>query len=55
MVTSGTAFPDRALITPQEIAARTATALSRTMPPALVGVFVSPIFFYPIVLEWRTK
>lgn len=39
MVTSGTAFPDRAKITPQEIAARTATALSRTMPPALVGVF----------------
>lgn len=38
MVTSGKSHPDKDKITPEEIAARTATALSRSVPPALVGV-----------------
>jgi len=39
MVTPGNHNVDRAKITPEEIGARTAKALSRTVPPALVGVF----------------
>lgn len=38
MVTYGTEHPDYAKCTHQEIAARTLTALLRTVPPALVGV-----------------
>jgi fructose-bisphosphate aldolase class I len=38
MVTPGSTFPDRAKITPHEIAHRTCLALSRTIPPAMVGV-----------------
>lgn len=38
MVTAGSSNPDKANVKPEEIAARTATALSRTVPPALVGV-----------------
>lgn len=40
MVTPGSTFPDRAKITPHEIAHRTCLALSRTIPPAMVGVTV---------------
>jgi fructose-bisphosphate aldolase class I len=38
MVTPGSSFPDKAKVTPAEIAARTVKALSRTAVPALVGV-----------------
>jgi fructose-bisphosphate aldolase class I len=38
MVTPGTSHPERKKCTPSEIATRTVVALSRTMPPALVGV-----------------
>lgn len=38
MVTPGSSNPDKAKVTPEEIGARTAKALSRTVPPALVGV-----------------
>lgn len=38
MVTPGTSHPDRSKCTNAEIAKRTVLALSRTMPPALVGV-----------------
>lgn len=38
MVTPGTSNANRANVTPQEIATLTAVALSRTVPPALVGV-----------------
>ncbi|CAK90045.1 unnamed protein product (macronuclear) [Paramecium tetraurelia] len=38
MVTPGSTNADRSKVTPQEIGYRTALALSRTVPPALVGV-----------------
>jgi len=38
MVTPGKQCPDGDKVTPEEIAIRTATALSRTAVPALVGV-----------------
>jgi fructose-bisphosphate aldolase class I len=38
MVTPGSKCPDKAKITPEEIATRTAIALSRTVVPALVGI-----------------
>jgi len=38
MVTPGSKHPNRDKITPEEIGARTVKALSRTVPPALVGV-----------------
>jgi len=38
MVTPGSQNPDKAKVTASEIAYRTALALSRTVPPALVGV-----------------
>jgi len=38
MVTCGTTYADKAKVTPEEVGARTAKALSRTVPPALVGV-----------------
>ena len=38
MVTPGSTFPNKASVTPQEIATRTVVALSRTVVPALVGV-----------------
>lgn len=40
MVTPGSTNPERSKVTPVEIAHRTALALSRTVPPALVGVTV---------------
>lgn len=40
MVTSGSTNPDKAKVTPSEVGYRTALALSRTAPPALVGVVV---------------
>jgi len=54
MVTAGSTFPDRAKITPHEIAHRTCLALSRTVPPALVGVTVY-IFIYILVPFRRIK
>lgn len=39
MVTPGNSYPDRAKVTPAEIGMRTAVALSRTVVPALAGVF----------------
>jgi len=38
MVTPGTTNPDKAKVTARDIAYRTVIALSRTVPPALVGV-----------------
>lgn len=38
MVTPGISNPKRKEAKPEEIAVRTVLALSRTMPPALVGV-----------------
>lgn len=38
MVSPGNNHPDRAKVTPKEIATRTVIALSRTVVPALVGV-----------------
>lgn len=38
MVTPGTKYADRAKVSAQEIAARTVTALSRTVCPAMVGI-----------------
>lgn len=38
MVTPGSKNPDKANVTAEEIATRTCIALSRTVPPALVGV-----------------
>jgi len=38
MVTPGSTNSERSKVTPVEIAHRTALALSRTVPPALVGV-----------------
>ena len=40
MVTAGSTNPDRSKITPQEIAFRTAVALSRSVFPACVGITV---------------
>lgn len=38
MVTPGSDHPTRATVTAKEIARHTAIALSRTIPPAMVGV-----------------
>lgn len=38
MVTPGTSNPDKANVTARDIAYRTVVALSRSVPPALVGV-----------------
>lgn len=40
MVTPGSTNPDKAKVSAVEVAHRTALALSRTVPPALVGVTV---------------
>ena len=40
MVTPGSDHPTRATVTAREVARATAIALSRTVPPALVGVTV---------------
>lgn len=40
MVTPGSDHPTRATVTAKEVARATAIALSRTVPPALVGVTV---------------
>ncbi len=41
MVTAGISAPGREAISAHEIAFRTCVALSRTVPPALVGVTVN--------------
>ena len=48
MVTPGNKFPNKEKITAEEIATRTVVALSRTVPPAMVGVMVIIIssFYY---------
>ncbi len=46
MVTPGSKNPDRHKISPTEIGIRTATALSRTIPPSMVGVFVNNLFSF---------
>jgi fructose-bisphosphate aldolase class I len=38
MVTCGASYKDKAKYKPEEIAARTVTALSRTVVPALAGI-----------------
>lgn len=38
MITTGATFADRSKVTPQEIAFKTVTALSRTIPPAVPGI-----------------
>lgn len=38
MITPGATNPDRSKVTPQEIAFKTVTALSRTVPPAVPGI-----------------
>jgi len=40
MVTAGSTNVDKAKVDEHEIAYRTALALSRTLPPAMVGVMV---------------
>lgn len=41
MVTAGSTNPDKAKVTAHEIGHRTVLALSRTLPPAMVGVMVN--------------
>jgi fructose-bisphosphate aldolase class I len=50
MVTPGSKNPDKAKVTAEEIATRTCIALSRTVPPALVGVVVRKFFYLFIYL-----
>ena len=52
MVTPGSSNPKAKEVSNYEIASRTVLALSRTVPPALVGVVVLKIFKF-LVPFWR--